>query len=157
MIPTPQQIFSRFEGGEIERDEMHALMALHACELIAEMEDDYQNPAAAWLESVLARRAAGRLVRRHGARLLREVFAALAEVPDFPPARYLWNATHPELPLHCFLRIRREPVFRILSIDVIAGEFRIAVEHGPAAKGQGLRQSFRLKRNAGFKLEALPA
>mgnify|MGYP000190891409 FL=1 len=157
MIPTPQQIFSRFEGGEIERDEMHALMALHARELIAEMEDDYQNPAAAWLESVLARRAAGRLVRRHGARLLREVFAALAEVPDFPPARYLWNANHPELPLHCFLRIRREPVFRILSIDVIAGEFRIAVEHGLAAKGQGLRQSFRLKRNAGFKLVAQPA
>ena len=154
MIPTPQQIFSRFEGGEIERDEMHALMALHARELIAEMEDDYQNPAAAWLESVLARRAAGRLVRRHGARLLREVLAALAEVPDFPPARYLWNATHPELPLHCFLRIRREPVFRILSIDAIAGEFRIVVEHGPAAKGRGLRQSFRLKRNAGFRLEA---
>lgn len=156
MIPTPHQIFTRFERGEIERGEMHTLMALHARELIQEMEEDYQNPAAAWLESLLSRRAAGRLVRRHGARLLREMLTALAEVPDFPPARYLWNAAHPDLPLHCFFRMRREPVFRILAILADAGEFRVTVEHGPAAKGRSTRQLFLLKRNAGFKLEAEP-
>jgi len=37
MIPTPDRLFARFERGEIERDELHALMAAHARELIVEM------------------------------------------------------------------------------------------------------------------------
>jgi hypothetical protein len=102
MIPTPKQLFALFERGEIERDELQALMALHAKELIAEMEEDYQNPAAAWIETLLARRAASRLVRKHGSRLLREVLIALAELEEFPPAKRLWNAAHPDVPLHCF-------------------------------------------------------
>ena len=154
MIPTPSQIFASFERGEIERDEMHVLMALHARELIREMEDDYQNPAAAWIEGLLARRAAGRLQRRHGARLLREVLGALAEVPDFPAVRHLWNAAHPDVPLHCFLRMRREPVFRILSIDSKPGEITVIIEHGEAAKGKGTRRTFILKRDAHWKLRA---
>ena len=40
MIPTPNEIFARYERGEIERDEMQALMALNARELIAEMEEN---------------------------------------------------------------------------------------------------------------------
>jgi hypothetical protein len=156
MLPTPSQIFASYERGEIERAEMHALMALHARELIVEMDEDYQNPAAAWIESLLARRAAGRLVRRHGGRLLREVLAALAEVPDFAPARYLWNAAHPDVPLHCFLRIRREPVFRILLMEVKEGEVRVVTEQGRAAKGQAMRQSFLLKRDDQWKLKAEP-
>ena len=154
MIPTPRQIFASFERGEMDRDEMHALMALHARELIEEMEDDYQNPAAAWIESLLARRAARRLVRRHGSRLLREVLSALADVADFPPARHLWNAAHPDVALHCFLRMRREPVFRILSLEVFAGVIRVVVEHGEAARGKGTRQTFALKRDPLLKLKA---
>lgn len=154
MIQTPRQIFSSFERGEIERDEMHALMALHARELIAEMEEDYQNPAAAWIERLLARRATGRLVRRHSARLLREVLVALADVPDFPPVRNLWNASHPDIPLHCFLRIRREPVFRILSLDSKSGTIKVHIEHGDAARGKGTRRSFLLKRDHEWKLRA---
>jgi hypothetical protein len=152
MLPTPRQIFSSFERGEIEREEMHALMALHARELIQEMEEDYQNPAAAWVERLLAKRATSRLVRRHSARLLREVLAALAEVPDFPPVRNLWNAAHPDVPLHCFLRIRREPVFRILSLESKAGEIRVLIEHGEAARGKGTRREFLLKRDDSWKL-----
>jgi hypothetical protein len=154
MIPTPRQIFASFERGEIDRDELHALMALHARELIGEMEQDYQNPAAAWIESLLARRAANRLVRLHGSRLLREVLGALADVPDFPPVRHLWNAVHPDVPLHCFLRIRREPVFRILSLQSLSGEIRVVIEHGPAAKGKGTRRTFKLKRDDHWKLKA---
>lgn len=154
MIPTPSQIFASFERGEIERDEMHALMALHARELIQEMEEDYQNPAAAWIESLLARRAAGRLVRRHGARLLREVLGALAEVPDFPPARHLWNAAHPDVPVHCFLRMRREPVFRILSLDAKSGEIMVIIEHGQSTKGKGTRRTFVIRRDEHWKLKA---
>lgn len=154
MIPTPRQIFASFERGEIERDELHALMALHARELIQEMEEDHQNPAAAWIEGLLARRSTNRLVRLHGGRVLREVLVALADVPDFPPARYLWNAAHPDVPLHCFFRIRREPVFRILNVEAKSGEFRVLVEHGEAAKGKGIRRSFHLKRDLNWKLVA---
>ena len=154
MIPTPSQIFASYERGEIDRDEMHALLALHARELIVEMEEDFQNPAAAWIESLLAKRAANRLVRLHGSRLLREVLGALADVPEFPPVRHLWNATHPDVPLHCFLRMRREPVFRILSLQAGSGEIRVVIEHGQASKGKGTRQTFQLKRDDHWKLKA---
>jgi hypothetical protein len=156
MIPTPKEIFASYERGEIEREEMHALMALHARELIQEMEEDHQNPAAAWIESLLARRAAGRLVRRHGTRLMREVLGALADIPNFPPVRHLWNAAHPDVPLHCFLRIRREPVFRILSIDARSDGFQVMIEHGEAARGKGSRRSFVLKRDHRYHLKAEP-
>ena len=152
MIPTPRQIFASFERGEIEREEMHAMMALHARELIQEMEEDRQNPAAAWIESLLARRAVSRLVRRHGSRLLREVMIALADVPDFPPVRGLWNAAHPDVPLHCFLRMRREPVFRILSLDVSADGIRVLLEFGEAAWAKTQRRKFHLVRNGEWKL-----
>ena len=157
MIPTPNQLFALFERGEISRDELQALMALHARELISEMEDDYQNPAAAWIESLLARRAAGRLVRRHGARLVREILIALAEVPDFSPARHLWNASHPDVPLHCFLRMRREPVFRILSIVRQPDVIDLLVEHGAAGRGRGTRRRFTLKRDDRWRLRAADA
>ena len=154
MIPTPRQIFASFERGEIERDELHALMALHARELIQEMEEDHQNPAAAWIEGLLARRAMNRLVKLHGGHLLREILIALADVAAFPPSRYLWNAAHPDVPLHCFLRIRREPVFRILSVEAKFGEVWVLVEYGEAAKGKGSRRSFHLKRDPNWKLVA---
>lgn len=156
MIPSPNQIIASFERGEIEREEMHAMMALHARELIQEMEEDYQNPAAAWIESLLARRAASRLVKRHGGRLLREVLTALGEVPDFPPARHLWNAAHPDVPLHCFLRIRREPVFRISHMEIRSGDVHVTIEHGDGTKGKIARKAFILRRNDSWKLQAEP-
>jgi hypothetical protein len=155
MIPTPNQLFARFERGEIEREELHALLAVHARELIREMEEDYQNPAAAWIEGLLARQAVRSLVRRHGKRLLREVLAALSEVPDFPPARYLWNATHPDVPLHCFLRIRREPVFRIARLVAREQGVELIVEHGAAGRGRGTRQAFTLRRDAQWRLKVV--
>lgn len=154
MIPSPSQIIASFERGEMEREEMHALMALHARELIQEMEQDYQNPAAAWIESLLARRAAGRLVRRHGAHLLREVLGALAELEDFPAGRHLWNAAHPDVPIHCFLRMRREPVFRILSLEWGSDGIRVMIEHGDPARGKPSRRRFLLTRDGKWKLKA---
>lgn len=154
MIPTPNQLFARFERGEIAREELQALMALHARELIREMEENYQNPAAAWIEGLLARSAAGRLVRRHGSRLVREILVALAEVPDFPPATYLWNAAHPDVPLHCFLRMRREPVFRIAGIVHKAETVEAVIEHGESARGRTTRRLFVLKRDDHWRLRA---
>ncbi|HSP42991.1 MAG TPA: hypothetical protein VLO11_08975 [Luteolibacter sp.] len=156
MIPSPGELFARFERGEIEREELHAMMAVHARELIAEMEEDRLNPAAAMIENLLSRRAASRLARRHGAGLLREVLAALAEVPDFPPAKYLWNATHPDVPLYCFLRMRREPVFRIAALQRHDGFIEVTTEHGSARRGLATRRTFTLRRDARWRLRAEP-
>jgi hypothetical protein len=153
MIPTPNQLFAQFERGEIEREELHALLAVHARELIQEMEEDHQNPAAAWIEGLLARQAVRGLVRRHGQRLLREVLVALSEMPDFPPARYLWNASHPDVPLHCFLRIRREPVFRIARLVTREHVVELIVEHGATGRGRGTRQTLILKRDSQWRLK----
>lgn len=152
MIPTPNELFAMFERGEIEREELQTLMAVHARELIAEMEEDYQNPAEALLENLLARQAAGRLVWRHGKRLVREVLVALSEVPDFPPARYLWNASHPDVPLHCFLRMLREPVFRIIQLGRRGEVVHVTVEHGEGGRGRGTRRGFVLRRDAEWRL-----
>ncbi len=157
MIPTPNEVFAMFERGEIKREELQSLMAMHARELIGEMEEDYQNPAAAWIEGMLARQAAGRLVWRHGRLLVREVLVALSEVPDFPPARYLWNASHPDVPLHCFLRMRREPVFRIIQLGRRGDVVDVTVEHGEAGRGRGIRRGFVLRRDDRWRLLVVKA
>ncbi len=154
MLQTPNQITASFERGEIERNEMHALMASHARELIREMDEDYQNPAAAWIEGLLAKRSMGQLVRRHSAKLIREILVALADIPDFPPVRHLWNAAHPDVPLHCFLRMRREPIFRIQKIEIRSAEVHLVLELGEAGNAKCLRCEVVLRRNHLWKLKA---
>lgn len=156
MTPTPKKLFAMFERGEIERDELHALMAAHARDLIAEMEEDHRNPAAAWIETLLARQAAGRLSRRHGERLVREVLVALSEMENYPPTRHLWNSDHPDVPLHCFLRIRREPVFRILQLIRREEVIEVKIERGEAKRGRGTRETFILKRDVRWRLRVEP-
>lgn len=151
--PPPPELFARFERGELDRDELHGLLALHARELIAEMEDDYQNPASALLEYLLARRALKRLLRRHRSGALREVLVALAKIPDFPPARHLWNAAHPDVPLHCFLRMRREPVFRIRDLRASGDRgFLVTCEFGAAGRGLATVATLTLTRDAHWNL-----
>lgn len=145
-----------FERGEIERAELQSLMAAHARELIVEIEEDWRNTAAAWIESLLTRQAAGRLARRHGGGLVREILVALAELEDFPPARYLWNADHPDVPLHCFLRMRREPVFRIVQIKRRDEMIEVRVEHGDSRRGRGTRETFILRRDERWRLRVEP-
>lgn len=153
---SPSQLFLRFERGEIDRDELHARMAEHALGLIREMEEDRMNPAAAWIEALRCRAALGSLVARHGSRLVREVLIALSDVPGFPPALQLWNAAHPDVPLHCFIRVKRQPIFRITSLRSDGKELRVVVEWSNA-KDNDLRHSrFRMRRDGGWKLKALP-
>lgn len=135
------------DGGSLTPDEFRAAMRIHAEEIIVEMEEDHQNPLAAYLEQILSRRAANKLVRRHGESLVREILLALAEVADFPPARWFWNAAHPHVPLHCFLRTRRDPVFRIVQIEAFPQVINMLVEHGSAAKETIQRERFRLRRD----------
>ncbi len=155
MLPTPPQIFARFERGEIGLAEVHEMMDRHAKEIIVEMEEDHRNPAAALLEYLLARRATTRLARRHGAWLLREMFHALSEVEDFPPAQFLWNALHPDVPLHCFVRIRRVPIFRVISIKPSGSWLVVVTEHGPLEKNSAVRRKFILQRTAGRRLKVM--
>lgn len=148
----------RFERGEMDRSELHAMMALHARDLIREMEEDHRNPAAAFLERLIVGRHVRRLVRRHGARLVRECLVALSEVRDFPPADHLWNASHPDLPLHCFMRMRRRPMFRILSIHPESNtELRCMTEHGTEDGGKPQRTEWRMARDASWHLHAARA
>lgn len=144
---TPRQIFRLFDKGELTREQLREALQVHALELIEEMEDVHANPQASWLESMLNKHHAARLIRLHGEPIVREIFLALSEVPDFRPAQFLWNADHDQVPLHCFLRSRREPVFRVVRIQSAPFVITILVEHGKPKKNEITREQFRLERD----------
>lgn len=145
-VPTPRELFRQFETGQISRADFHAAMAEHQRELIEEMDAAYRNPMAAFVDQVYNRAAAFVLVCKHGEAAVREVLNALADLPDFPPARHLWNALHTHVPLYCFFRAKTDPVFRILKLDIKAQLITVAVEHGSVAKGGLHHEEIRLRR-----------
>ncbi|MEP2774401.1 MAG: hypothetical protein ABJM75_04695 [Luteolibacter sp.] len=150
MLETPGQLATRYERGEIDRTEFQTLMAIHARELITEIEEDYQNPIAAWIETQLAMRSVKKLLRQNSAYQVREALTALSEAPGFPLAKYLWNAPHPDVPLHCFFRIRKSPTFQILSMHAKGSTLELHVEiYRPRN-----RERILLKRDAHWKLRA---
>ncbi len=149
-METPSQLARKFERGEIDRLEFQALMSIHQRELIREIDEDVQNPLAAWLEYRLAKSSLKKLLKKHSAARIREIFVSLSEAPGFPLAKYLWNAPHPDVPLHCFFRIRKQPVFQILSIHDEGNAIEIHVE---ITKPRN-RQRIRLVRNAQWRLVA---
>lgn len=157
-MPTPDKLLARFERGEIDRTELHTQMALHARALIREMEEDHLNPAAALVERIQAGRLARRLVKAHGARLVRECLVALSEVDDFPAAGRLWNASHPDLPLHCFMRVKRRPTFRIVAIHQESPQaVRCLTEHETDgnADASPTRTRWRMERDARWRLRVV--
>lgn len=133
--PTPPQIFEEFESQRITREQLHAALRWHHLDLIDEVVEAHENPLATFWEGLLAKRAAARWSGRHGHWRIRHIFHALSHVPDFPPAQGLWNALHPDVPLHCFFRLRRAPVFRLLKVQVRHGLIEVHVEHGSKADG----------------------
>ena len=144
---TPPQLVRLFEAQRISREEFHAAMAGHAQLLIEEMEEEMGNPLAGYVERLRNRRAARRLAKRYGEAVVRSVLAALAEVQHFPPSVFLWNAWHWDVPLHCFLRSRREPVFRLLDIETGKNSTRVLLEHGSAERGAAAKEEFHLRRD----------
>lgn len=149
----PDRLFDLFDRGEIDRETLQTLMALQARRLIDEMKEDHLNPAAAFIEHLRNVRAASKLARRHGQKLLRDTLAALAKSERFPPAMLLWNASHPDVPLHCFIRMKREPVFRILKFRSEGNNVEIEVEYGRAGSPGGLKvESFFLTRDRHWNL-----
>ncbi|MBL9154834.1 MAG: hypothetical protein JNK37_20300 [Verrucomicrobiales bacterium] len=150
-LPTPPELFRLFERGDLSREQLQAAMALHARDLIAEMTTTHRHPAAAWMEQIRNRAAAARLARRHGAALVREILSALGNLSAFPPALLLWNAAHRDVPLHCFIRSRHEPIFRILRLRTDRQGVCIDVEWGEAA--DLARESITFARGRFQKLE----
>lgn len=147
--PPPQKLFRQFEAGEISRAELQATCALHQREMIAEIEEMKRNPLAAFVEELLIKREAARIRREHGEGLVREIFSALAEVPDFPPAILLWNADHRDVPFQCFFRFRREPVFRLISLRNQGISVTVVVEYGSVDRKLATRETFILHRSVG--------
>lgn len=146
-VPTPLQLFRLLENGGITREEFQRLMAVHARELIQEMEHAHKNPLVARIFQVFNRREAARWARKHGETLIREILCALAEEERFPPARWLWNAAHAHIALDCFFRTRGTPVFRFLKVDAVPQAVTVVVEHGGTETLGPQREQFFLRRN----------
>ena len=143
----PQKLTRLWEDGQLTRQEYQEAMAIHAKLIIAEMVEARDNPVFAYLEHLLNQHAAAKLRKRYGEAILREAMLALAEVPDFSPAIYLWNAGHWHVPLHCFIRSRKEPVFRIKDLRVVGPKVILRIEHGSNEARQVTKEEFTLRRN----------
>ncbi|MEM9478636.1 MAG: hypothetical protein AAGA58_03130 [Verrucomicrobiota bacterium] len=121
---------------------------MHQEDLVDDMVDAKLNPIVAFLDHQLCRNHAARLARRHGENFIRRVLFALSEIPNFPPAQLTWNAMHTDVPLYCFFRIKREPVFRILDLRNSKDGVVVKVEHGSTKKAAAIREQIRLKENS---------
>ncbi|MBL9114050.1 MAG: hypothetical protein JNJ83_03515 [Verrucomicrobiaceae bacterium] len=152
-VPTPRELFRQFDAGLISRDEFQRAMKVHARELIEEMEDARLHPLEAMWEDVRNRAHAFKLSLKHGEQRLREVLAALSLLEEFPPARFLWNAAHLHVPLHCFFRGRREPAFRIVRMESASQALSVEVEYGKTDKPLATREMIRFRRNRRGKLQ----
>ena len=145
----------QFEKGLIDRDELHAMMALHARALISEMELEWEYPLETRLEQWRNRHHASRLAAKHGEMRVREVFHALGELENFPPAALLWNAGHRHVPLHCFIRTKRAPLFRVKKMNSTAVSATIWVEYNEGEGRELVQEKFHLVRNRRWMLEVV--
>ena len=154
-LPSPPEIFRLFEEGKLTREQLQAAMARHAYDLMEEIVEARRNPVLSFYEFALSRRAAARLEREYGEQTVRRVLVALSRLPDFPMRNFLWNAGHRDVPLHCFLRMRTEPVFRLVEIKREPWRLRVAVEYGSARKGQTVTETIALQQDQFGRLDAV--
>ncbi|GAA5495629.1 hypothetical protein Rhal01_01808 [Rubritalea halochordaticola] len=152
LLPTPSRLFQWYEEGKITRAQWVAAMHLHLEDLLEEIDYDDKHPAIAKMDTVTSKRAAKKLLKDTTEPQLREVFLALAELDDFPPSNYLWNASQWDIPLHCFVRQRREPVFKIHELRITREMARLRVEHGSANKKEATHEIITLRRDYMGKL-----
>lgn len=122
-------------------------MTLHQRLLLEDIDEAARDPGLSWFDEVLNRRAARHLEKTHGEDIVRETLVALSEVPDFPPAHQIWNAAHKLVPLYCFFRMRRDPVFRIVEMEVLPQMVGVLVEYGRSKKSECVREEITLRRN----------
>lgn len=153
--PTPPQLFRKFERGIISREELHELMSHHAQDLIDEMIEARKKPKTSYIERIRNLAAVRKLTKKHGASNVREVLAALGEIEGFPPSQILWNANHADVPLHCFIRSRIEPVFRIPRFEMEPMIVSLDVEYGSNDRRKTIRETILFQRDAMLRLELL--
>lgn len=146
-FPNPRDLIRQWENGEIKRETLHTLMAEHQAAIIKEAEEERLNPIASYLDRVMNKRMAKKLINLHGEANLRELLLALSEMPDFLPAGFLWNINHWDLPLHCFIRNKRAPVFRIKEVFVKSSRAMMLIEHGSAKKKETQREKIHFERH----------
>lgn len=146
-VPTPQQLFRWLDSGRITREEFRTAMAVHTNEIIEEMKQAHSNPLVAKFNELMNRREAWKWSRKHGELLMREILCALMDEERFPPARWLWNAAHPHIPLHCFFRTRGTPLLRFLEMTVQPQNVTVLIEHGGTETLPPTREHFFLRRN----------
>jgi hypothetical protein len=146
-LPTPPALMRQFEKGMISREELHQKMSLHAQVLIDEMEMQHANPVESLIEQWRNRMQASRLAGKHGELCVREVFHALSELDDFPPAQLLWNAAHPHMPLFCFIRMQSHPLFRVVEMQSSSSSITIEVEYTRHKNDLRTKEKFHLIRN----------
>ena len=70
----------------------------------------------------------------------------LSDVSGFPPARLLWNAAHRHVPLHCFIRAKKKPIFRVRSLELKKNSAKIDIEYQFDNASRMTRERFLLKR-----------
>lgn len=145
--PNPRDLIFRWQSGEIEREEMQLMMAAHHQVLLEEADEYHQNPIAGYLEGLMNKRMAKRLVSDHGEAAVRELFLVMSCMPDFSPSAYLWNADHWDVELHAFIRTKSEPVFRVRESLVKSTRAVLLVEHGSAKRKEMVRERMTFKRN----------
>lgn len=146
-LPTPAQLFRQLEQGRINSEQFRSLMTLHQRLLIEDIDDAARDPGLTWFDEVLNRRAARHLEKTYGEDIVRETLVALSEMPDFPPAHQIWNAGHKLVPLYCFLRARRTPVFRVIKMEVLPQMVGVVIEYGLSKKADCTREEITLRRN----------
>ncbi|MFK7909213.1 MAG: hypothetical protein AB8F34_01285 [Akkermansiaceae bacterium] len=144
---SPHRLLGLYRAGKITRAQWLEAMRLHFLLALKEIEEDRSQPKRALLETWRCKNAARRLLRDHTQAELREVFMALAELDDFPPAAYLWNADQLDVPLHCLLREKREPVLRFANVQIRRLTAELTIEYGGAKKKARTREKITLRRD----------
>lgn len=129
-LSNPRELIRRWQAGELKRAELHVLMAEHQKAILEEAEQQRLNPVAAFVEGVMNRRAARKLIHRHGEAAVRELLRALSDEEDFEPSSWLWNVGHWDVPLHCFLRSRSSPLFMVREMWVKRDRAQMKVQYG---------------------------
>lgn len=144
---APNRLLAYYRAGHITRAQWLAGMQLQFEAALREIEENRQDPERALLETWRCKAAAKRLLKESTQAELRELMVSLSEIDDFPPASYLWNADQRDIPLHCFLREKREPVLRFRQVSITRTSAKLEIEYGSRKMKERVRESIRLRRD----------
>lgn len=146
-LPSPNKLFAWYQSGEITKEQWREGMKHQFLLALKEIEEDKSDPKLALLERWRCKSATRKLLKDHTEAELREVFMSLAEIDDFPPATYLWNADQIDTPIYCFLREKREPVLRFTNLKINRLTANITIEYGGLKATQRIQERITLRRN----------